>query len=89
MKGNTALTWAGGSDPPTQPMLLEIKNMEQPLRVTTVQGNSIIINELQICTVDDTSHKIYATIRMSNGEEIQVVQPPVDAWQNDIHMRKS
>lgn len=51
-------------------------------------GKVRLINEDQVCTVSPgeriTSNKKEAIVRMSNGEELVVIEPDWDQWENDL-----
>ena len=68
--------------------------MEQPILVTLYGGKRIIINEIQICSVESkTKQSPYddetgALVRMSNGDVFDVILPRWEEWHNDVLVRK-
>jgi len=63
----------------------------QPFRVVQLKGGlTKIINEAQVVSVEkqDSDGQAYAYIRMSNGDNFLVENPPYEDWENDCHSRK-
>lgn len=59
--------------------------MKNPIKITLKDKSSIIINEDQIVSIRKSCDE--AIIRMSNGDELECIYPPYDAWENDIHIK--
>lgn len=60
--------------------------MEQPLLVKLADHTQKIINELQICTIEQKG--ALTIIHMSNGEMLEIIDPPWEAWMNDWLTRR-
>lgn len=62
--------------------------MKQPfLLVLLADGETKLVNESQVVSVEEYE-KGYAYLRMSNGDELIVKDPPYQQWENDYHSRK-
>jgi len=62
--------------------------MKQPfLLVLLADGEKKLVNESQVVSVEE-HEKGYAYLRMSNGDELIVKDPPYQLWENDYHSRK-
>lgn len=59
--------------------------MKRPILIKTIDEKEIIVNEDQICTVEQVNQG--TRITMSNGEIITCLLPEYSAWINDIHIR--
>lgn len=61
---------------------------KQPfLLVVLDTGKRKLINESQVVSVEE-HEKGYAILRMSNGDELIIKEPPYADWENDYHSRK-
>lgn len=59
-----------------------------PIEVVLEDGKSIILNEGQVSELEPGENGI-AIITMSSGNVRKVIDPPYNAWKNDILQRKS
>lgn len=62
--------------------------MKRPILITQQDGQEIVINEDQICTITPLEPNL-AVIRMSNGDEIICREPTYNNWKNDVYIRPS
>jgi len=60
--------------------------MKRPLLVTLSDGREILINEDQICSIEEWENG--AKICMSNGSEYFCKIPSYNQWKNDYHIRE-
>ena len=56
------------------------------LSVTLTSGQTMLINELQVVSVARDLN--VAIVRMSNGDELAVVSPSYEQWENDEFIRR-
>lgn len=64
-------------------------NRWNPLLVILTDGTELIINELQVVSIDLELGLIpYSKIKMSNGDVLHVKSPTYKEWKNDIHIKK-
>ena len=62
--------------------------MGEPLFLIQLEsGESMLVNESQVVTVRKAKNG-NALITLSNGEELIVVIPNYDDWEDDFHVRK-
>ncbi len=59
--------------------------MKRPVLVILSDGEDILINEDQICSVHQWEKG--AKLRMSNGDEHFCKAPSYNEWKNDYHIR--
>lgn len=66
--------------------------MKNIVLATLDDGKKRLINEDQVCTVGPgakgDNNLRHAVVRMSNGEELIVVDPDWDQWENDLFQPK-
>ena len=56
------------------------------LPVVLENGKRIILNESHVVTIEPKGK--HALLKMSDGQELIVADPPYQAWENDCHTRK-
>lgn len=59
--------------------------MEHFLLVKLSDGRELLLNELQVCSVDPQEDSVL--VRMADGEVFQVSDPPWEQWLNDFLAR--
>jgi len=60
----------------------------QPFRIVTLDdGKQIMINEAHVVSATPNEER-HAIVRMSNGDELVVIEPDYDDWEYDAHTRK-
>lgn len=57
--------------------------MDSAILVRLSGGRQIILNENQIASISQKDNKDIAIIRMSNGDELEVTDPPYTSWRYD------
>ena len=61
--------------------------MQPFLVVQKEDGKCVVLNEAHVSTVSP-HEKGYAIVRMSNGDELILINPAYDEWENDAIARK-
>jgi hypothetical protein len=60
------------------------------IKATTIENKPRLIHELQVATVEPGDElpggKRTAKVKMSNGEELILVSPDWDMWENDLYL---
>jgi hypothetical protein len=61
------------------------------LEITLRDGKKILINEDQVSSIFPPDHypltEGFTKIKMSNGDEYLITNPPYDQWHNDLFVR--
>ena len=60
-----------------------MERLEYLIKVVLQDETTILINGLQVCSVERVSDNNLAKLRMSNGDEWIIKNPSFDSWEAD------
>jgi len=69
--------------------------MKSLVKVKLPNGAQELVNEEQICRITRgrsgtfTAREKVVCLHLSNGEILEITEPPFDQWENDLFVRQS